>query len=225
MGWPLLALTVVVAAAVALLGFVDRTARTAAADPTRVSSRLPTAGPDPAPTRGPSGAPALRRPPTPSAVDSPGRAPIPALAARPVAAADLLRRPVVEPDPVSVLTGLERIRATAFATGRVDLLARVYPAGGSLLVEDRALYARSVPPGGRLTGLGFDHRDPVVRQRTALRIVLDVSVTQQPVHVVSARGARRYLPARDLGRVRVVLQRAAPADAWRMAASTPLGVT
>ena len=118
-----------------------------------------------------------------------------------------------------MLTGLERIRAAAFATGRVDLLAQVYPADSPLLAADRRLHARVVPAGGRLVGLAFDHRDAVVRTRTPVLVVLDVTVTQRPADLVTAAGTRQRLPARDLGRLRVVLQRTGPEAPWVIGAS------
>jgi len=228
----LLALAVVLAAAALLLGLVDRTVRTAVADPSEPArSSVPSS--EPAFAASPTGTPragarSAPRSPVPAAVPAASRpqptsapprgSPASPAAASAAAGPRAVAPPAGEP-AVAVLTRLERIRATAFATGRVDLLAQVYPAGSPLLTADRRLYARVVPAGGRLVGLAFDHRAAVVRSRTPVLVVLQVAVTQRPADLVTAAGTRRRLPARDLGRLRVVLRRTGPEAPWVVAAS------
>lgn len=233
-----MALAVVVVATVVVLGAVDRGGRPVPAEAVAAattSSRPTPVGPPtvvapdvtPAvasPVSPPVTSPVTSTPlSTPPVVDATARgAPV---TAPPVGTPGItVPRTVVTGDPVQVLEALQRVRATAFSTGRLDLLGTVYPVGSDLVAADRAAFTRLAPAGGTVTGLGFDLREAAVSERTALRAVVTALVRQRPVEVVSGASARR-VPGRELGRVRVVLGRPSVTAAWVITASTSVGPT
>ncbi len=129
--------------------------------------------------------------------------------------------PAVPDDPVAGLTVLEQIRGIAYAAGRPQLLAHVYPGDSPLLTEDRAALAGLVNSGNRVQRLGFTFTGPKILTRTAVRAELTVSIRQQPAVLVRRDGTSSALSARDLGRVAIVLTRASPRGVWRIAGSRP----
>lgn len=210
---PLVALAVVVAATVVVLGAVDRGGR---AEPTAVAAVSASGSVPPGPrVSTPATRAARATQPTAHVVNVPS-------ATVPSATAPALEVPrvLVTGSPVEILEALQEIRGTAFATGRLDLLGDVYPPGSELATADRAAFAGLAPTGGTVAGLGFDLREAAVPERTPVRAVVTALVSQRPVEVVSGASVRR-LPGRELGRVRVVLGRPSVTDAWVITASTP----
>lgn len=225
---PLVALTVVVAATVAVLTTVDRGGRAGAAgrtvEPTAGSAvSAVTAPAGPRAVTGGALQPSSRVATAGPVATPPARTPAPAA---PTVTAPRVGTPppgtpgvLVTGSPVEVLQALQAIRGAAFATGRLDLLRDVYPPGSELATADRASFAALAPTGGTVTGLGFDLRESAVGERTSVRAVVTALVRQRPVEVVTGASVRR-LPGRDLGRVRVVLGRRSITDPWVITTSS-----
>lgn len=233
---PLVALTVVIAATVAVLGAVDRGGRGGSTGPAAVMAvsasapvsaaptvSAPVTGPDreSQPARSVVAPPPVPARPAPVASapvpSAPGPAPVPS--APTVDRGTGSPRVLVTGSPVEVLEALQRIRSTAFSTGRLGLLGAVYPPGSGLATSDRAAHTRLVPTGGTVAGLAFDLRETTVAERTPVRVVVTALVRQRAVEVVSGTSVRR-LPGRELGRLRVVLGRASVTAPWVITAST-----
>lgn len=129
---------------------------------------------------------------------------------------------VRSPDPVQALRALQSVRSQAYAASRPDLLGQVYPAGSALLAEDLATYRRLTGSGRRVVGLAFGITEPRIRPSTPTQADLLVTVRQAPAVLVETDGTRSPLPARELGRFRVVLTRTTATGGWRIAVSTPV---
>jgi hypothetical protein len=125
--------------------------------------------------------------------------------------------PAPDDEWATTLTGLDRVRAEAFATAAPDRLAEVYVTGSRGEREDAATIASYARRGGRVAGAELRIVSCRVVRSTADRAQLEIVDRLGPARVVWDDGTSTALPRDRPSRRLVTLQRTA--EGWRIAGS------